>query len=357
MDDHKKYTKTASIIVITRNEASYIGGCLDSLLRQTYANIEVIVVDSQSTDATPDIIREFLRRDRRVRHVVSCVLGFASARNKGLSLASGEYVFFTDADCLVQDDWVEQGLAVLEQGGVSGVSGITYYVSERYKPSVRDKVVYNKDGTVYPTCNIAFKKKELEAEGLFRPRYDEGLEDWDIALRLMRRSRIAFSRKMKVYHCKKERAARFSADGFGRTKSLVYLIRDHHGDKRLPRTYLTLRVVQPLKLMIMICPPLLFIYYLYARSFNIFKDIRYIAIDYYNCVIGRLVMLDGSDPYGKLDKFDFKRIWLVSSSWEKDGNLNQHAQGVREWLGGHYSLLESEFIDGIYIDLYSRQPL
>lgn len=91
-----------SIIVAAYNTEEYIAHCLTSIINQTYNNIEIIVIDDGSTDETGEIIDKALSGDKRAWIIHQDNQGVSRARNKGIESASGEYLFFCDAD-----DWLE----------------------------------------------------------------------------------------------------------------------------------------------------------------------------------------------------------------------------------------------------------
>ncbi len=91
-----------SIIVPVYNVEPFVSKCLDSLIGQTYTNIEIIVVDDGSTDGTSQKCDEYASLDRRVKVIHKANGGVSSARNAGLNAAKGRYISFVDAD-----DWVE----------------------------------------------------------------------------------------------------------------------------------------------------------------------------------------------------------------------------------------------------------
>lgn len=92
-----------SVIMPAYNVEKYIVSCLDSVLNQSVRNIEVICVEDASTDRTPEIIEKYRKADERVK-VVSYGknMGLAYARNRGLEVARGKYVYFLDSDDLVK---------------------------------------------------------------------------------------------------------------------------------------------------------------------------------------------------------------------------------------------------------------
>lgn len=92
-----------SIIVTAYNIECFIADCLDTILNQSLRDIEIIVVDDGSCDATPAIIREYAARDARIRPILfeaNTIGGVASAANAGLDAATGEYIGFADGDDL-----------------------------------------------------------------------------------------------------------------------------------------------------------------------------------------------------------------------------------------------------------------
>ena len=99
-----------SIIVPIFNGEKYLIGTIESVIAQTYLNWEMILVDDCSTDTTPSIVNKFVGLDTRIRNITleSCSGGPALPRNKGLSVASGEYIAFIDSD----DVWAKEKLSV-----------------------------------------------------------------------------------------------------------------------------------------------------------------------------------------------------------------------------------------------------
>ena len=100
-----------SIIIPTYNYAAYIGKAVDSALKQTYANIEIIVVDDGSTDNTKDVLQKY--GDKLV-YIQQNNQGAAAARNRGLKEAKGDFICFLDADDTYYPNNIAQKVSFLE---------------------------------------------------------------------------------------------------------------------------------------------------------------------------------------------------------------------------------------------------
>lgn len=93
-----------SIVVPVYNVERYLEDCLESLLRQTYQNIEIILVNDGSTDGSGGICRKYAQKDPRIVLVEQENAGLSAARNSGLKVAQGEFVLFVDSDDLIPAD-------------------------------------------------------------------------------------------------------------------------------------------------------------------------------------------------------------------------------------------------------------
>ena len=96
-----------SIIVPVYNVELYINKCIESIINQTYNNIEIILVDDGSTDSSGKICDEYKEKDRRIKVIHKENGGLSDARNAGISAASGKYITFIDSDDYVDEDYVE----------------------------------------------------------------------------------------------------------------------------------------------------------------------------------------------------------------------------------------------------------
>ena len=94
-----------SVIIPVYNEEAHLTRCLDSVLSQTYGNLEIITVDDGSTDRSPEILKEYAAKDKRIKIISKENGGASTARNMGIEAAEGSYIGFVDAD-----DWAEEGM-------------------------------------------------------------------------------------------------------------------------------------------------------------------------------------------------------------------------------------------------------
>ncbi len=122
--------KLVSIIVPAYNVENYIEKCLDSILKQTYRNIEIIVVDDGSRDGTGEIIAKLRKTDSRIKSYHQDNRGVSAARNLGLEMAAGDYIQFVDGDDYISVDTVEKLVAALEDNKAEWVNFQYHRVDE-----------------------------------------------------------------------------------------------------------------------------------------------------------------------------------------------------------------------------------
>ena len=96
-----------SVIIPIYNVANYLSASLESVVNQTYTNIEIILVNDGSTDNSVDIIKEFAAKDLRIVVVDKKNEGVVIARKAGLSIAIGEYIHYLDGDDYLDVDAYE----------------------------------------------------------------------------------------------------------------------------------------------------------------------------------------------------------------------------------------------------------
>ena len=179
---------TISIIIPMYNTESYIKKCLNSIVGQTYQNLEIIVVDDGSTDNGKQIVKELMLKDDRISLIESPNEGVSNARNKGILIAKGKYVLFIDSDDYVDSDYVEKlvGEAISENADLV----ICGYIleSDSHKKAVIPKSIsnYTKETWAYrmaATCSRLYNMDFWITNG-FQFIQEDGARGEDIPIAL-----------------------------------------------------------------------------------------------------------------------------------------------------------------------------
>ena len=97
-----------TVIIPVYNVEIYLADCLDSVLQQTLNEIEIICINDGSSDNSLEILKEYARKDSRIIIISQENKGLGSARNRGLEVATGEYVAFLDSDDWVDNNYYEK---------------------------------------------------------------------------------------------------------------------------------------------------------------------------------------------------------------------------------------------------------
>ena len=139
-----KKNKLISIIMPAYNIEKYIENTLNSILKQTYKNIEIILVDDGSVDNTAKIIKKIQKNDKRIKYFYQKNSGVSAARNLAISKSTGDYIYFMDSD----DEIIENGLELLVN-----------LIEKNNYDFVRGNFYYSKRGNKY------YKKTDLYYEG------------------------------------------------------------------------------------------------------------------------------------------------------------------------------------------------
>lgn len=115
--ESRTVSSLVSVVVPLRNSAPWVGELLESVLAQGLPEIEVLVVDNGSVDASAEVVRSFADRDDRVQLIESGAASAAAARNEGVAAAAGEYLVFADSDDIVPDGAYKTMVESLETSG------------------------------------------------------------------------------------------------------------------------------------------------------------------------------------------------------------------------------------------------
>lgn len=173
-----------TVIMPVRDRASTVGAAIRSVLHQTYAELELIVIDDGSLDGTTDVVRSF--EDPRIELVRSEPLGVTSARNLGLARARGDYISYLDSD----NQWSPSFLQVLVRHLESGDAAAAYSAIEvlgaeatAYRGAPID-VAALLEANYVDINSLVHRRQVLDRVGV----WDETLpraNDWDFVLRIV----------------------------------------------------------------------------------------------------------------------------------------------------------------------------
>ena len=139
-----------SVIVPVYKVEPYLRQCVDSILGQTYRDIEVLLIDDGSPDRCGEICDEYERQDARVRVFHTENRGLSAARNLGVSAAKGDYIGFVDSDDWIEPDMYEVLLRRMQETGADiGVCGLWYEFATKRIESPCTEAVYAPNDAIY----------------------------------------------------------------------------------------------------------------------------------------------------------------------------------------------------------------
>lgn len=184
-------TRLISVIIPNFNYSKYIIYTIESVLAQTYSNLECIVVDDGSTDDSVTLVKQLQVRDNRVKLVEKSNGGLSSARNEGIKNANGEYVSFLDSDDLWEVDKLKNQMEVFDQNeGIDIVysncinfneNGIEQYSEHIFEPYTPLKFI---ETNSMPGCSSSFMiKRDLITKVGWFDHDLRGSEDQDYLFR------------------------------------------------------------------------------------------------------------------------------------------------------------------------------
>jgi glycosyltransferase involved in cell wall biosynthesis len=200
-----------SVIVPTYNRKTLLGKCLDSLANQDYpsGDYEIIVVDDGSVDGTRRVVESAKKGCAALRYFRTRHQGQGAARNVGLRKAKGEFIAFTDDDCVVEKEWLKKIEAAFRRSTADAVGGAIVNPMNRYIAWAQYILNFSawlpKGGERYvkdiPTANICYSKQAIR-DHFFPEHLGSGVyEDSLYNYKLHRKSKkILFCPAITVYH-------------------------------------------------------------------------------------------------------------------------------------------------------------
>ncbi len=200
-------TPKVSIIMPAYNVEDYIGASIESVFNQTYNNWELIVVDDGSIDSTSKIVKEWHKKEKRIQYYYQENGKQGKARNLGISISSGVYLAFLDADDIWLPDKLEIQIKELQKNKVDLVFSDSYVFNNdeildvSQKMNVHTGVFYDKSSLELflkenriPILTVVVKKDKVINVGSFSEKLDiQNVEDYHLWLKLLLSNGVFYS--------------------------------------------------------------------------------------------------------------------------------------------------------------------
>lgn len=190
-----------SVIMPSFNQADFLVEAISSVQRQTYSNIEIVVVNDGSTDHTADILKTLSEQDQRIRYFSQENKGMAAAINKAIKEARGEYVVFLDSDDIYEPEKIEKQLAMLQQDkSIDLIYTAIQVIDKNGKPLMH---MHGSDihpdtflaqmlfRNIIPNPTTIMGKRDCFVDVPYREKYKHSM-DYDFVLRLAQKFRFKY---------------------------------------------------------------------------------------------------------------------------------------------------------------------
>ncbi len=197
-----------SVIIPIYNVEQYLRQCLDSVINQTYKNLEIILVDDGSTDNSGKICDEYALKDARIKVIHKENGGVSSARNAGLDIAKGDYIGFVDSDDYIEKDMYEY-LYSLNKNNNTLLSVCNFYIKKNKKiieaKPITNKTVLSANEMLECSFKQLFSVNKLIARNLFYDlRFPKDIrygEDMTVCMELfIRAKKISYGKQCKYFY-------------------------------------------------------------------------------------------------------------------------------------------------------------
>jgi glycosyltransferase involved in cell wall biosynthesis len=179
-----------SVVIATYNMGQYLPQAVDSILQQTWKNLEVIVVDDGSTDNTPEVMLNY-STDSRINYIRNQNQGQPKAKNCGIKNTKGDFIAFCDADDFWESDKLEIQIPLFANPKVGVVYSEVSFIDEHNNAFTKEHHEIRHSGIVtnqmlienfVPFGTSVIRRKCIEQNGIFDEEFRMGI-DWDLWLR------------------------------------------------------------------------------------------------------------------------------------------------------------------------------
>lgn len=258
---NKHYNCAISIIVPAYNAESFLRICLDSILKQTFTDFEVIVVDDGSIDNTKLIIREYQELDYRILGIYKENGGVTSARNAGVQFSKGKYLFFLDSDDYIPSSALNDLFQVAENESSDIVFGLfalienqkckIYHVNDFGQISKLEYLKLLCTGRApWQLCSKLFRRELYQVENLMIPQSLAVGEDALALFQLvLHAQKISMVNKTVYYYVQRSNSVmhtkniKLANDNFIAANSIVHILDKDCSGLELPLYGIALRML------------------------------------------------------------------------------------------------------------------
>ena len=177
--------KKVSVIIPCYNQSKFVQEAIESVIKQTYSNIEIVCINDGSTDNSSQVIQKLVQKYRQIvffDEKDNC--GVIYARNTAINAATGEYILPLDADDTIEPEYIEEAVKVLDN---SPDTGIVYSKARLFGTQNKEWKLpdYSKSNILYANCifvSAMFRKSDFISIGGYKEYMKDGYEDWDLWL-------------------------------------------------------------------------------------------------------------------------------------------------------------------------------
>ena len=174
-------TPLVSVIVPCYNSGKYLPETLDSVLLQTYANWECLIIDDGSTDNTKQICESYVKKDKRFKYNYQENKGVSNARNNGIRNCSGKYILPLDGDDKISSGYISDGIQLLES---DNKIKLVYSKAKTFgmRSGVWEIPPYSFRGLLIENlifCSAIIRKEDFLSTTGYDEKMSEGFEDWE----------------------------------------------------------------------------------------------------------------------------------------------------------------------------------
>lgn len=190
-----------SVILTCYNQEAYLAETLDSVLRQTYANWECIVMNDGSNDHSEDIAKQYVDKDSRFKYIYQDNQGVVSARNNAIRQSKGEYILPLDGDDLISPDYLSLAADVLDryQDVILVHCGVLKFGDENGEKIMPEMSKRNLLRIGCCVSSSLYRRSSYDMVGGYKEEMKEGWEDWEFFISLMESGGKAFKLQKPLF--------------------------------------------------------------------------------------------------------------------------------------------------------------